>query len=71
MAEIRYNPFKDDWVMIASVRQDRPNMPKDWCPFCPGSGRVPDSYNVLKYDNDFPALSQDPTIPDNVGDGLF
>ena len=66
MAELRYNPLTNDWVMIASHRQNRPQMPKDWCPFCPGSGQVPDHFDVLKYDNDFPALSQTPPVPDNV-----
>jgi len=65
MAELRYNPLTKDWVMIASHRQGRPQMPKDWCPFCPSSGNVPD-YDVYKYDNDFPALSQNPPQPDNV-----
>lgn len=71
MAELRYNPMLRDWVMVASHRQDRPQMPKDWCPFCPGSGKVPDNYDVLKYDNDFPALSQDPPAPDDVAAGIF
>lgn len=71
MAELRYNPFKDDWVMVASHRQERPQMPKDWCPFCPGSGRVPEEYDVYKYDNDFPALSFDPPEPDDVATGFF
>jgi UDPglucose--hexose-1-phosphate uridylyltransferase len=71
MAELRYNPFKSDWVMVASARQDRPQMPKDWCPFCPGSGRVPDHYDVLKYDNDFPALSMNPPEPDDVATDFF
>ena len=66
MAELRWHPLIKDWVMIASHRQNRPQMPKDWCPFCPGSGKVPDNYEVYKYDNDFPALSQDPPIPDDV-----
>lgn len=66
MAEIRYNPLTRDWVMIASHRQNRPQMPKDWCPFCPGSGKVPDHFDVYEYDNDFPALSQNPPVPDNV-----
>jgi len=60
MAELRWNPMIKDWVMIASHRQNRPNMPKDWCPFCPGSGKVPEDYDVHVYDNDFPALSQTP-----------
>lgn len=71
MAELRYNPLLKDWVMVASHRQNRPQMPKDWCPFCPGSGRVPDEYEVWKYDNDFPALSQTPPAPDEVATGLF
>jgi len=45
-------------------------MPKDWCPFCPGSGRVND-YDVYKYDNDFPALSETPPEPDDVATGFF
>lgn len=34
-------------------------MPKDWCPFDPGSGKVPDKYDVHVYPNDFAAFSQD------------
>ena len=71
MAELRFNPLTNDWVMIASHRQNRPQMPKDWCPFCPGSGKVPDDFTVYKYDNDFPALSQNPPEPDDVETGLY
>jgi len=71
MAELRWHPLTKDWVMIASHRQNRPQMPKDWCPFCPGSGNVPDDFTVLKYDNDFPALSDNPPIPDEVSTGLY
>lgn len=72
MAELRYNPVSRDWVMVASHRQSRPHMPKDWCPFCAGSGRVPDEgFDVLRYPNDFPALSQTPPEPDDVAGGLF
>lgn len=71
MAELRWNPFLQDWVMIASHRQERPQMPDSWCPFCPGSGKVPAKFSVLKYDNDFPALSANPPEPDNVSDSFF
>ena len=71
MAELRWHPLTKDWVMIASHRQNRPQMPKDWCPFCPGSGQVPDHFEVLKYDNDFPALSQNPPAPDDVATDFF
>jgi UDPglucose--hexose-1-phosphate uridylyltransferase len=66
MAELRWHPLIKDWVMIASHRQNRPQMPKNWCPFCPGSGKVPDNYDVYEYDNDFPALSLNPPVPDDV-----
>ena len=60
MAELRWNPMIKDWVMIASNRQNRPNLTKK-CSFCPGKDKkVPKQYDVLKYDNDFPALSQTP-----------
>ena len=71
MAELRFNPLTKDWVMIASHRQNRPQMPKDWCPFCPGSGKVPDKFTVHKYDNDFPALSQTPPTPDDVETNIY
>lgn len=34
-------------------------MPANWCPFDPGSGKVPDIYDVLIYPNDFAAFSMD------------
>lgn len=71
MAELRWHPLIEDWVMIASHRQNRPQMPKDWCPFCPGSGKVPDQFDVYEYDNDFPALSQNPPEPDDVATDFF
>lgn len=71
MAELRYHPLIKDWVMIASHRQGRPQMPKDYCPFCPGSGKVPDQFDVYEYDNDFPALSQHPPVPDDVATDFF
>ncbi|MEF3301815.1 galactose-1-phosphate uridylyltransferase [Paenibacillus sp. GYB003] len=71
MAELRYNPLLRDWVMVASNRQNRPHMPKGYCPFCPGSGKVPDDYDVHVYENDFPALSPNPPEPDPVETTLY
>ena len=34
-------------------------MPEDWCPFDPGSGRVPDQFDVFIYPNDFAAFRMD------------
>ena len=53
---------------MASTRQNRPQMPKDWCPFCPGSGKVPDHYDTFLYPNDFTAFSPaNPPFEDNPG----
>jgi UDPglucose--hexose-1-phosphate uridylyltransferase len=71
MAELRWNPLTKDWVMVVSSRQNRPQMPKDFCPFCPGSGKVPEQYDVYKYDNDFLALSQNPPEPDDMANDFF
>ena len=70
MAELRWHPLIKDWIMIASNRQGRPQMPKDYCPFCPSFGNVPE-YEVMEYDNDFPALSQNPPEPDDVATDFF
>ena len=45
-------------------------MPADWCPFCPGSGRVPDDYDVLIYPNDFAAFQLD-NPPFSPETGMF
>jgi len=71
MGELRWNPLLKTWVMVAPNRQERPNMPKDWCPFCPGSGKVPDHYDVLKYDNDFPVLKLEPDEPEVPSDDFY
>jgi UDPglucose--hexose-1-phosphate uridylyltransferase len=64
VSELRWHPLLDQWVVVTAHRQDRPQMPADWCPFCPGSGRVPEHYDVLLYPNDFPAFSfDDPNAP--------
>lgn len=71
MSELRWNPLLGTWTMVASNRQARPNLPKDWCPFCPGSGKVPDDFEVLKYDNDFPVLTLNPAKPEVTDAGPY
>lgn len=71
MAELRWNPLLRTWTMVASNRQARPHLPQNWCPFCPGSGKVPDEYEVYAYDNDFPALSTTPGEPDVTDSGPY
>lgn len=70
MHQLRWNALLQQWVVITTDRQNRPQMPANWCPFDPGSGRVPDNYDVFIYPNDFPAFSPmaDPFTPEA---GLF
>lgn len=65
-SELRWHPLLRQWVGVAAQRQGRPQLPEDWCPFCPGSGHVPEHYDVHLYANDFPALSFEnpPFLPD-------
>jgi UDPglucose--hexose-1-phosphate uridylyltransferase len=70
MNELRWHALLQQWVVVSTARQNRPQMPADWCPFDPGSGRVPDNYDVYLYPNDFPAFRPDapPFAPEP---GLF
>ncbi|MCS6953118.1 MAG: galactose-1-phosphate uridylyltransferase [Bryobacterales bacterium] len=73
VSELRWHPLLRQWVAITTHRQDRPQLPEDWCPFCPGSGRVPDRYDVYLYPNDFPAFSLEAAsfAPEVAADSLF
>lgn len=59
MHQLRWNALLQQWVIVSTHRQNRPQMPANWCPFDPGSGNVPEQYDVYLYPNDFPALSPD------------
>ncbi len=69
--ELRWHPLLRTWTMVAAQRQERPLLPEGACPFCPSSGKVPEGYDILAYDNDFPALLPDPPEPSLRGDDLL
>lgn len=69
-SELRWHPLLRQWVGVAAHRQNRPQLPQDWCPFCPGSGHVPEHYDVYLYPNDFPAFSFE-NSPFSPETGLF
>lgn len=70
MHQLRWHALLQQWVVVTTARQNRPQMPANWCPFDPGSGRVPENYDVFLYPNDFPAFSSD-TEPFDPQPGLF
>ena len=74
MHQLRWHAVLQQWVVVTTDRQNRPQMPANWCPFDPGSGRVPDEYDVYLYPNDLPAFSPEaapfePLL--TAHDGLF
>jgi len=68
MHQLRWHAVLKQWVVFNTDRQNRPQMPANWCPFDPGSGKVPDHYDVCLYANDFPgfSLAADPFAPDSL-----
>ena len=72
MPELRWNPVLQRWNIISDARQDRPVLPEDSCPLCPGVLEVPqDDYYVVTFENRFPALQRDPEEPNVEGDELY
>jgi UDPglucose--hexose-1-phosphate uridylyltransferase len=65
MHQLRWNAVLQQWIVFATDRQNRPQMPANWCPFDPGSGKVPAQYDVFLYPNDFPGFgpTADPFTP--------
>ncbi len=58
MLERRFNPITGEWVMISSSRQKRPTLPKNSCPICPGVLELPEDYDVVSFENRYPALKR-------------
>lgn len=62
-SQLRYDPFRDDWVVVAAHRQSRTFKPSQAdCPLCPSAAErlteIPSpSYDVAVLENRFPALS--------------
>jgi UDPglucose--hexose-1-phosphate uridylyltransferase len=62
-SQARYDPLRDEWVLIAGHRMDRTYLPPEaQCPLCPSApGRQTEipapSYDVAVFQNRFPALA--------------
>ncbi|MBL8931353.1 MAG: galactose-1-phosphate uridylyltransferase [Kineosporiaceae bacterium] len=71
---LRFDVLTGEWVAIAAHRNDRTFLPpRDECPLCPtGTGTVPSEipagdYDVVVFENRFPSLSMDATLPPGSG----
>ena len=66
VSELRLDPLTDEWVIVASHRQERTHLPaSDACPLCPSSPRnmteIPaDDYDVVVFENRFASLAAVP-----------
>ena len=74
-SELRFDPLQEEWVIVASHRQERTHLPPaDECPLCPSSpGHLTEipagDYDVVVFDNRFPSLTSSPA--DIRGDELL
>lgn len=77
IGELRLDPLLNEWVAVASHRQNRAFLPpKELCPLCPTSSsdlltEIPDShFEVVVFDNKNPSLNSTKnswTLPDGAG----
>lgn len=78
MNERRLDPVIRQWTTFSSARQDRTFLPaSEHCPLCPTRAGLPstevprDAYDVVVFDNRFPALMADPPPSSEGGGGLL
>lgn len=78
LSELRWNPLLGEWVVTATQRQDRTFFPPpDACPLCPTrpGGPVTEipapDYDIVAFENRFPALESHPPAPAIAGSDLF
>jgi UDPglucose--hexose-1-phosphate uridylyltransferase len=74
MPELRFDPLREEWVAYNTARNDRTFLPTDRCPLCPsgaaGDSEVPlDDFEVVVFENRFPAIGADKTVHAGLGPG--
>jgi UDPglucose--hexose-1-phosphate uridylyltransferase len=77
MSELRWNPFLGEWLITATHRQDRTFLPPaDFCPLCPSRPGGPQTeidrpdFEIVVFENRFPALRPRPETPSVTGSDL-
>lgn len=78
MSELRFQPFLNEWVIVATHRQERTFFPSDdYCPLCPTKNKdfpteIPfDDYEIAVFENKFPSLRTPPEKPVVNGSDIF
>ena len=70
VSELRWNPVLEEWVITAAHRQERTFLPqRDVCPLCPTRPGGPpteiprETFDIVVFENRFPALVPEPPAP--------
>lgn len=78
MSELRWNPQLQQWVIVATHRQDRTHMPPaEFCPLCPTiPGDFPteipaENYEIVVFENKFPSLNTPAPPMEVLGSELY
>lgn len=75
VSELRFDPLQEEWVIVASHRQERTHLPPPAeCPLCPSTPgqatEIPSpEYDVVVFENRFPSLTAQPA--DEAGPDLL
>ncbi|MBE3598320.1 MAG: galactose-1-phosphate uridylyltransferase [Limnochordaceae bacterium] len=77
MAELRWHPLLQQWVVVAGHRQERTyKPPASVCPLCPTRDpahptEIPDAdFDIAVFENRFPSFVESPPPPEVVGTSL-
>ena len=57
--DLRRDELTGALTYVVDSRQDRPNLPSETCPFCPGGLEAPEPYDVRWFVNRWPAMPND------------
>lgn len=75
--ELRWNPLVEEWVVVATERQERTFLPPaEYCPFCPTrdpslATEVPaPDYEIVALENRFPSFRPDAPEPEGQSSDL-
>ncbi|WP_448522481.1 galactose-1-phosphate uridylyltransferase [Pseudothermotoga sp.] len=61
MLELRYNPLTNEWIIVSAETQRRPVQPSQQsCPICVGGVELAEEYDLVSFENRFPALKRNP-----------
>lgn len=71
--ELRWNPLRGEWTIIAGSRMDRPlTAAGDACLLCPGSPELPEPYTIACFENRYPSFRPGPPAGETIAEpGLF